>query len=83
MVRKKQWFEGRQWNRNRSLGAEGDLLQVMDAFLVYQTHIEGGKVQDEALVELEGRENMMKRCQNSGLMTVKALSHHLMIHGYT
>lgn len=36
----------------RSLGAEGELLQVMDALLVNQTDGKGGEIQDEAFVEL-------------------------------
>lgn len=55
---------GRQgwWlSSERSLGARGELLQVMDALLVNQTHGEGGKVQDEALVELEDREETRQR----------------------
>lgn len=38
------------------LSASGDLLQVMDALLVNQTDVEGGKVEDEAPVQLEEEE---------------------------
>ena len=44
----------------RSLVPHGDLLQVMDALLVNQTHAEGGEVQDEALVQLEERKKRGK-----------------------
>lgn len=36
------------------LGASGDLLQVMDALLVNHADVEGGKVEDEAPVQLQG-----------------------------
>lgn len=38
------------------LGASGDLLQVMDALLVNHADVEGGEVEDEAPVQLEGDE---------------------------
>lgn len=36
------------------LGASGDLLQVMDALLVNHADVEGGEVENEAPVQLEG-----------------------------
>lgn len=36
------------------LGASGDLLQVMDALLVNHADVEGGKVEDEAPLQLQG-----------------------------
>ncbi len=45
--------EGCWLSIERSLSARGELLQVMDAVLVNQTDVEGGKVQDEAPVQLE------------------------------
>ena len=51
--REKRGRQGWWLSSERSLGARGEHLQVMDALLVNQTHGEGGKVQDEALVELE------------------------------
>lgn len=44
----------RRLSSQRSLGAGGDLLQVLDTLLVNQTDTEGGQVQDEALVQLDG-----------------------------
>lgn len=41
--------------KRRSLRTQGKLLQVMDAILVNQTHVEGGQVEDEALVQLQRR----------------------------
>lgn len=44
-----RWFSSQ-----RSLGAGGDLLQVLNTLLVNQTDTEGGQVQDEALAQLDG-----------------------------
>lgn len=60
MVQKKKKEEEtrRASSSERSLGAEGELLQVMDALLVNQTDGEGREVQDEASVQLEERGNI-------------------------
>ena len=61
---KKRGREGRLLSSERSLGARGELLQVMDALLVNQTDSEGGKVQDEALPQLEERGGGGKHTRN-------------------
>lgn len=44
------------------LGASGDLLQVMDALLVNHADVEGGEVEDEAPVQLEGDARRGRKC---------------------
>lgn len=39
-----------------SLGAHAELLHVMDAVLVNQTDVKGGKVQNESFVQLQNKE---------------------------
>ena len=51
--KKRERASGLWLSSERSLGADGELLQVMDALLVNQTDSEGGEVQDEALVQLQ------------------------------
>lgn len=46
---------GRTRERERSVCAGGDLLQVLDTLLVNQTDSEGGQVEDEAFLELDGK----------------------------
>ena len=55
----------------RSLVSHGDLLQVMDALLVNQTHAEGGEVQDEALVQLEERKRKKEGRDGGGKRDVE------------
>lgn len=45
----------RERERERSVSAGGDLLQVLDTLLVNQTDSEGGQVEDEAFLELDGK----------------------------
>lgn len=60
--REERGREGCWLRSERSLGAGGELLQVMDALLVNQTDVEGGEVQDEALVQLwRGRRRERER----------------------
>lgn len=54
--REKAEREGRQLSSEQSLGAKGDLLQVMDALLVNHADVERVEIQDEALVQLEVEE---------------------------
>lgn len=44
------------------LGASGDLLQVMDALLVNHADVEGGEVENEAAVQLEGEAGRGRKC---------------------
>lgn len=44
------------------LGASGDLLQVMDALLVNHADVEGGEVENEAPVQLEGEARQGRKC---------------------
>lgn len=44
------------------LGASGDLLQVMDALLVNHADVEGGEVENEAPVQLEGEARRGRKC---------------------
>lgn len=54
---KKERRRERERGGERSLGAGGDLLQVLDTLLVNQTDSEGGQVEDEALAQLDGHED--------------------------
>lgn len=54
--REKAEREGQQLSSEQSLGAKGDLLQVMDALLVNHADVERVEIQDEALVQLEVEE---------------------------
>lgn len=50
----------------RSLGAHAQLLHVVDAVLVNQADVKGGKVQDEAFVQLEEEQTSRYIVQGSG-----------------